>query len=386
MQPTLLSPEVRQDLLKRGFSRRSFGRFATLIGVGAALPFYNEAALAQGLSAIRGPIPPDAVKLNANENPLGPCPEAAEAIYRVVQKGGRYLYEETFGFSQLQADLEGLKASYVVPFGGSSAPLHQAVMAFASPDRPLVMGDPGYEAASRAAEFVGAKVIKVPLTKAYAHDVRAMVQAAPNAGVIYICNPNNPTGTLTSRADIEWVLANKPAGSILLLDEAYIHLTTASPASDLVAADKDIVILRTFSKLYGMAGLRAGAAFGRPDLLAKLAGYSAGALPVTGMVGAAASLKVSDKLVPQRRAFIANIREDVQSWLVSKKIDFVASQSNKLMIDTKRPGNEVIQAMFKEKVLIGRVWPVWPTHVRVSIGTSEEMARFKTAFAKVMEV
>jgi histidinol-phosphate aminotransferase len=386
MEKTVLSPEIQQDLLKRGFSRRSFGRFAALIGAGAALPFYNEAALAQGLSAIRGPIPPDAVKINANENPLGPCPEAAEAIYGVVQKGGRYLYEETFGFTQRQADLEGLKANYVAPFGGSSAPLHQAVMAFTSPEKPLVMADPGYEAASRAAAFVGAKAIKVPLTKDYAHDVKAMVKAAPDAGLFYICNPNNPTGTLTSRADIEWLLANKPAGSVLLLDEAYIHLTTSPAASDLVAADKDIIILRTFSKLYGMAGLRAGAAFARPDLLAKITAYSAGALPVTGMAGAAASLKVSNRLVPERRKIIGDIRDDLQSWLVSKNVSFVPSQSNKIMIDTKRPGNDVVQAMFKEKVLIGRVWAAWPTHVRVSIGTAEEMAKFRTAFAKVMEL
>lgn len=386
MTNEMLTSEIKVDLLKRGFSRRSFGRFATLMGAGATLPFYNEAALAQGLSAMRGPIPADAVKINANENPLGPCPEAAEAIYSVVKKGGRYLYEETFGFNKIQGDLEGLKPNYVVPFAGSSAPLHQTVMAFTSPEKPLIMGDPGYEAASRAAAFVGAKVIKVPLTSDYAHDVKAMVKASPTAGVIYICNPNNPTGTLTSRADLEYVLANKPAGSILLLDEAYIHLTTASAGSDLVAADKDIVILRTFSKLYGMAGLRAGAAFGRPDLLAKMTGYSAGALPVTGMVGATASLKVSNKLVPERRQTIGNTRDDVQSWLVSKNISFVPSQSNKLMIDTKRPGGEVIQGMFNEKVLIGRVWPAWPTHVRVSIGTPEEMAKFKVAFAKVMGV
>jgi histidinol-phosphate aminotransferase len=381
----MLNSEVRQDLLKRGFSRRSFGRFATLMTAGAALPFYNEAVLAQ-LSALRRAIPPDAVKINANENPMGPCPEAAEAIYSVVKKGGRYLYEETFAFSKLQADLEGLKPTYVHPFAGSSAPLHQTVMAFVSAERPLVMGDPGYEAANRAAAFVGAKTIKVPLRSDYSHDVKAMAKASPTAGVIYICNPNNPTGTLTSRADIEYVLANKPAGSILLLDEAYIHLAKISPNSDLVAADKDLIILRTFSKLYGMAGLRAGAAFGRPDLLAKMTSYSAGALPVTGMVGAMASLKVADKMVPERRNTIASIRDDVSSWLVSKNISFVPSQSNKMMIDTKRPGQEVIEAMFKEKVLIGRVWPAWPNHVRVSIGTADEMAKFKTAFAKVMSV
>src|SRR5439155_4941292 len=96
---TFLSEEQKHDFVSRGFSRRSFGRIAAVIGAGAALPFYNEPALAQ-LSAIRGPMPPDAVKINANENPLGPCPEAAEAIHKIVQNGGRYLYEETFGFQE----------------------------------------------------------------------------------------------------------------------------------------------------------------------------------------------------------------------------------------------------------------------------------------------
>mgnify|MGYP000971252281 CR=1 FL=1 len=382
----LLSPEIRNDLIQRGFSRRAFGRFAALMTAGAALPFYNESALAQGMSAIRRQLPPDAVRINANENPLGPCPEAAAAIMDVVKKGGRYLYEETFAFTALQAELEGLKASYVLPYAGSSAPLHQAVMAFTSPKKPLVMGDPGYEAADRAARFVGADTIRVPLTKSYAHDVKAMVKASPNAGLFYICNPNNPTGTLTSREDIDWLMANKPAGSVLLLDEAYLHLAGIPAASDLVAADKDIIILRTFSKLYGMAGLRAGAAFGRPDLLAKIQPYGAGALPVTGMVGGIASLKASKTLVPERRKLIGDVREDVCSWLDKKNIAYVPSVSNKVMIETKRPGNDVFEAMLKEKVVIGRTWAAWPTHVRVSIGTRDEMEKFKTAFAKVMQV
>ena len=148
-------------------------------------------------------MPADAVKINANENPLGPCPEAAEAMRDIVQKGGRYLYEETFTMQETMAELEGLKPSYVTPYAGSSAPLHQAVLAFTSPTKPFVTGDPGYEAGERAAKFIGAKVIRVPLTKTYAHDVVAMAKASPNAGLIYICNPNNPTGTLTSREDID---------------------------------------------------------------------------------------------------------------------------------------------------------------------------------------
>ena len=251
----------QMNAAKNGFSRRNFARFSSMLAAGAAIPFFNESAMAQ-LSMI-GPLPADAVKINANENPLGPCKEAAEAIHGVVQKGGRYMYEETFSFASTLAEVEGLKASYVMPFAGSSDPLHRAVLAYTSPTKSFVMGDPGYEAGQRAAQFIGAKVHRVPLTKDFKHDVKAMATADPNAGLIYICNPNNPTGTITPKVDIEWLVKNKPAGSLLLLDEAYIHLShSAVPGSYLIAQDKDVIILRTFSKLYGMAGLRAGAAIG----------------------------------------------------------------------------------------------------------------------------
>jgi histidinol-phosphate aminotransferase len=364
-------------------SRRAFGRMATLLAAGATLPFYNENALAQ-LSKT-GPIPPDAVKINANENPLGPCPEAAEAIAKVIAKGGRYLYEETDVFAKLLSDQEGLDPDYVLPFPGSSDPLHRAVLAFTSKEKPFVVADPGYEAGARAAQFIGAKVVKVPLTPTYAHDVKAMVRAAQDrkAGLIYICNPNNPTGTITPRADIEWLLANKPEDTILLLDEAYIHLSEEPMCSDLVAMDKDVIILRTFSKLYGMAGLRAGAAIGRPDLIGKLRGYGAGALPITAMVGATASLKVK-ALVPERRKIIKDVREDVFAFLQKNNITFVPSVSNCFMLDAKAPARRLVNAMQKEKIYIGRVWPAWPTHARITVGTKDEMAKFKTALLKVM--
>ena len=376
----LTAPQQR-DLFNRGFSRRSFGRIAAMISAGAALPFYNESAIAQ-LSAVRG-MPPDAVKINANENPLGPCPEALEAIHNVAKNGGRYLYEETFGFQETLAEQEGVKPTYIQPYPGSSAPLHQAVLAFTSPTKPFVTADPGYEAGERAAQYIGAKVIRVPLTANYAHDVKTMAVASPDAGLIYVCNPNNPTGTLTPREDIEWLLANKPAGSVLLLDEAYIHIAGAPTCSDLVAKDKDIVILRTFSKIYGMAGLRAGAAIGRPDLIKKIVSFSSGALPATGMAAAAASLK-SKTLVPERRKIIAGVRNDVLAFLDKHNFKYVPSVSNKFMVDVKRPGGETIEALRKEKVYIGRVWQSWPTYVRVSVGTQEEMNKFKTAFLKVM--
>jgi len=381
----LFGPESRQDLIRRGFSRRDFGRLAALLTAGAALPFYNESTLAQGLSALPN-LPPDAVKINANENPMGPCPEAAEAIHKVVSQGGRYLYNETFGFVAAMADVDGVSREHVMPFAGSSDPLHRAVLAFTGPGKSYVVADPGYEAGARAAHFIGAKVISVPLRKDYAHDVHAMAQADPNAGLIYICNPNNPTGSLTPKEDIEYLVAHKPKDAIVLLDEAYIHLSkSAEPASALVAADKDVIILRTFSKLFGMAGLRAGAALGRPDLIAKLRNYSAGALPVTGMVGATASLKVKG-LVEERRKAMALIREETVEWLDKRGFAVVPSEANMILVDVRRPGREVFQALMKEKVIIGRTWPSMPNHVRVSIGTREEMKKFRAAFGHVMNV
>jgi histidinol-phosphate aminotransferase len=376
-----LNDEQKRDLMSRGFSRRNFGRIAAMMTAGAALPFYNEPAMAQ-LSAVRN-MPADAVKINANENPLGPCPEALEAIYKVAKNGGRYLYEETFGFTELLAEQEGVKANYVQPYAGSSAPLHQAVLGFCSPTKPYVACDPGYESGASAAKFIGAPVIKIPLTSTYAHDVKKMVAASADAGLIYICNPNNPTGTLTPAADIEWLVANKPKGAVVMIDEAYTHIAGAPFHSDLVAKDKDVIILRTFSKIYGMAGIRAGAAIARPDLLQKIRSWSSGALPVTGMAAATASLK-SKTVVPERRKIIAGVRNDVFEFMDKHNFKYVPSVSNKFMVDVKRPGGEVYDAMAKEKVYIGRIWPAWPNHVRVSIGTQEEMNKFKTAFLKVM--
>jgi histidinol-phosphate/aromatic aminotransferase/cobyric acid decarboxylase-like protein len=211
-----------------------------------------------------------------------------------------------------------------------------------------------------------------------------MAAADPNAGLFYICNPNNPTGTLTKKSDIEWLVATKPKGAIVMIDEAYTHISGAPFNTDLVAADKDIVILRTFSKIYGMAGLRAGAAIARPDLLAKIVGFSPnGMMPITAMAAASASLQ-SKTLVPERRKSIGAVRDDTFSFLEKHNFKYVASVSNCFMVDVKQPGRQIQSALVKEKVVIGRVWDAWPTYVRVTVGTQDEMNKFKTAFLKVM--
>ena len=245
------------------------------------------------------------------------------------------------------------------------------------------MANPGYGGGAPA--FIGSKVVRVPLKDDYSHDVKAMIEADPDAGAYYVCNPNNPTGTLTPIKDIEYLLAHKKPDAVVVVDEAYIHFShDAESAISLVAADKDVVVLRTFSKIYGMAGLRAGMAIARPDLLAKMRRYSgSGFLPVTGLACATASMRV-ENLVAERRALCKQIRENTFSFLEKKGISFIPSQANFFMMEVKQPGVDFAKAMAEQKIIIGRIWPVWPTKGRVTVGTQEEMAKFDQAVGRIM--
>jgi len=330
-------------------------------------------------------FPKDAVMIDSNENPLGPCSDARQAIAAITPQGGRYSLNMTDDLIALFSQMEAVKPEYVRVFPGSSAPLHYTVLAYTSPQASYVTADPGFESGMHAAEVAGARMVKVPLTKMYAHDVKAMLAAAPDAGVFYICTPNNPTGTLTSHSDIEYLLENKPKKSILLVDEAYIHFSDAPSAIDLVKADKDVILLRTFSKIYGMAGLRCGLAIARPDLLARIDQYAGwNAMPITAVAAATASLR-DPRLVSERKRINSSIREDTFHWFDQHGYSYIPSQSNCFMLDTKRPAKEVIDGMAHQNVYIGRVWPALPTHVRITVGTHDEMARFQTAFQSVMQ-
>ncbi len=370
-------------------SRRSFLKLSTATAAAAVaavgLRVVTEPMLANASSLpYPRPYPKDAVLINANENPLGPCGIACDAVNSVASQGGRYSDWMTSDLVKAFAAAEGLKPEYVRAFPGSSGPLHYSVLAFTSPTKSYVTADPGYEAGEHAAKNAGARVVKVPLTKMHAHDVKAMLAAAPDAGVFYICTPNNPTGTLTSHSDIEFLLANKPKDSILLVDEAYIHFSDAPSVLDLVKADKDLIVLRTFSKIYGMAGLRCGFAIGRPNLLEKMGAYSGwSAMPITAVAAATASLK-DPRLVAERKKINATIRQSTFEWLSKNGYSYVPSESNCFMVDAKRPAKEAIAAMAAQNVFIGRPWPVWPTHVRVTVGTQTEMERFQEAFHRVM--
>jgi len=380
----MLNDDSRSFLLERGFTRRDLGRMAALLTAGTSMPFFNEAAMAQ-LSSLGRRFSPGAVKINANENPLGPCPAALEALLRAAEMGGRYQYYEAYALAERVADIEGLERANVLPYAGSSLALHHGVMAFTSPKRGLVTVDPGYEAAARAASYVGANVARTPLDPVSgAHDIPKMLEAGSEAGLFYVCNPNNPTGTVTPRDRIERLVKNKPAGSVVMLDEAYVQYCDEPWGTDFVKAGEDVVVLRTFSKVYGMAGLRAGYALGRTGLLEKMGRFHAGALPATGMVAAQASLEDKD-VVPSRKRMMAELRSGLLDFMKKHGYAVTPSVSCKFMVDTRRPVGDVIRAMAGENVFIGRPWPAWPTHARISIGTAEEMERFKAAFLRTME-
>jgi histidinol-phosphate aminotransferase len=371
-----------------GPSRRALLQIGGAASAALASGILSEsffALSARAASLPRGPFPKDAVIIDANENPLGPCSVAREAIAEITANSGRYQYWLTEDLTKQFAQQEGLKPEYVRAFPGSGEPLHFAVLAFTSPSRSYVTADPGYEAGMHAAKISGARVAKTPLAPTFAHDVKAMLAAAPDAGLFYVCTPNNPTGTLTPHSDIEYLAEHKPKGSVVLVDEAYIHFSDATTVLDLVKAGKDVIVLRTFSKIYGMAGLRCGLAIGRPDLLEKLSGFSGwNSLPVTAVAAAITSLS-DPALVPERKKINTSVRAETFGWLDRNGYTYTPSASNCFMLDTKRPTKEVIEAMAARNVFIGRAWPVWPTHVRITVGTKAEMEKFQAAFREVMQ-
>jgi histidinol-phosphate aminotransferase len=389
-----LSLKVKNELLDRGYTRRNITQIA--LGAAAVLPFFHEFAFAQdaqpGSLARGGNDPrrfaPDVVRITSNENPMGPSKESIEAMAQVAGRAWRYgPVGDNNDFLDLIASTEGVKPNYVTPYPGSGPALANLVPAFASPTRSWVMATPGY--GNGASRNIGNKTVQVPLRKDYSHDVEAMIKADPNAGAYYICNPNNPTGTLTPRKDFEYILANKQKDAVLVIDEAYIHFSGRDNMStDLVKADKDVIVLRTFSKIYGMAGLRAGMAYGRPDLLAQLAKFGrTGNLSVATMAGAAAGLKVEAALMKERVAINKRNRDLAFEYIDKIGASYIPSVSNFFMLSVKgMTGAQIGDAMAAKKVLLaGNRWPEWPDRIRVTVGTYEEMGKFNAALSQVIK-
>ncbi|ASV34740.1 aminotransferase [Pseudomonas sp. NS1(2017)] len=353
-------------------SRRS------LLALGAALPLLGRLDWAM---ATPPPAKPDKVRLNYNESPYGPSSAAREAMRQGIATAGLYPYGHMYALAGLFAQQQGIAEEQVAVFAGSMAALRYAVLAFTTETRGLVMAAPSYEVPRQAAQANKAPVKEVSLNADHGHDIEAMLAADPQAGMLYVCNPNNPTGTVTPVDAIRHALTNKPKGSVLVVDEAYIDFADVPSVVSWVKDHDELLVLRTFSKIYGMAGARLGLAVGHPALLERLAVFGGDNVPAgTTLLGGLASLE-DVKLLPQRKALNNQLRDETMAWLKGRGFTCTASQANCFMIDVKQPAEQVIEKLAAQGVMIGRVFDSWPQWVRVTVGDKRGMARFREVFA-----
>ncbi len=364
-------------------------RFLQLAGAGLAVAGSGLPQLGHTQPATAAaPAPAEgAVLLNFNECPYGPSPAAQQAARDSIAGCGRYRFALAGQVRDAFIEQARIPADHVRLYPGSSEPLNRAAVLWTGPQAGLVVADPTFETLGEVAAAHGAHVQKVPLRDNGAHDLRAMVAAAHArpTGLLYVCNPNNPTGSISPPDELAWLLAHKPASTRVLVDEAYLQYSEQPSLITQVTQRDDLIVLRTFSKLYGMAGLRLGVAAAHPDRLRELASLGDNPLPVPALAAALASLH-DTQLIAQRRLQNARVRQATIAWLGKRGFSCVPSEANCFVVDVQRDGAAFARAMADNGVIIGRSWPIWPQRVRVTVGTEDEMAAFRRAFAKVAGV
>ena len=367
-------------------TRRGF--FVQVGAAAAATRVLPEAAYAQR-AAVKGVgLAKDMVWLNANENPAGPPACSLDAMRAVMASSGRYHYNEFGDIYAAMAKAEGLGPEQIVTGAGSSEVLHIAVDLFTSATRPLITVNPAYEGPRDAARNQGRPVVLTKLRDDYTADVRSMAQEADKArgGLIYLCNPNNPTAAVTSAQDVDWLVQNLPANTTLLVDEAYIHFVErpdVKSALPYVQQGKNVIVARTFSKIYGMAGLRVGFAAARADLIEQMTRLSLNVISIVSARAVVAALGDRDNILRERKAALVKTRHELTAWLHEREVKFIEPNANFLMIDVGRNAREFITTMPTLGVAPGRPFPPLDNMLRVSIGTDADMAKFREVFWKV---
>lgn len=362
-------------------SRRAFLRsFGTSIAIGLS-PFGSLPASALSFEPARTEAPTGPILLNSNENAYGPLPNSVEALQGALGQANRYPFSFYGELAEELGALHRVQPSQIVLGCGSSEILRMATMAFLAKSKQLVQASPTYEAVERYARVAGASVVTAPLTHEYAHDLGAMLAAAKTAeSLIYICNPNNPTASLTPRRNIEDFIAHAPTSCHVLIDEAYHHFVVQSELYksfiDDPVNDDRVIVCRTFSKIYGLAGLRLGYAVASPKVAEELRRYAT-IINLNGMVSVAAlaGLRDSDGL----RAAIKRNADDRQEFFnqaMARMLKPIDSHANFVMMNAHRPAEQVIEHFKKNNILIGRKFPAMNDHVRVSLGKPQEMHEF----------
>lgn len=363
-------------------TRRSFFRnIAAGAVAAAALPPLAELTLDELVPASRASEPGGPIILSRNENAYGPSQEVIASMRDSLQFVNRYPDSADKSLHERIAQSHSIKPEQLVLGCGSGEILSTSATAFLGPGKTLITAVPTFEAIGRCAKTAGAEVIEIPLTRDYSHDLAAMLgRTGASTGLIYICNPNNPTGSLTPRKDLEEFVRKLPATTTVLIDEAYHHFVERgadySSFIENPMHDDRVIVARTFSKVYGLAGIRVGYAVGAPE---KIRALSAWRLPEgLNAVGAHSALVAYDDsdYVQMSEKRNAVDRQEFFKQVAARKIEAIPSHTNFAMLQAGRPAVDVIEHFKKNNIAIARLFPSMSTFVRVSFGTPSQMKDF----------
>jgi histidinol-phosphate aminotransferase len=359
-------------------------RFAQLLSAGAA-----AAVVRPALSFAGSPEHAAAsavVRLSANENPYGPSPKAFQAMSDAFGLASRYPDEHDNALIDKLAKINGVNRDQILLGDGSNEILKLCAETFTGKERgKLVAADPTFEAILNQARVNGAEVVKVPLTRTFSHDLPKMLAAAKE-GLIYVCNPNNPTASITPKDEIREFITKTPRQTAILVDEAYFHYADTldyESVIPLVKENPNLIVARTFSKIYGMAGLRCGYCVAQKETVEQLRPRQMrNSVNIMALTAASASLDDPSQ-VPNGRRLNSEVRAFVTGELDAMGYKSIPSQANFIMFDCKRPVVPLIQALKQRNVQVGRLFPALPNYMRLTIGKKSEMESFLSAFREV---
>jgi histidinol-phosphate aminotransferase len=330
------------------------------------------------------------IQLNANENPYGPSEKAREAMTRSQAVAARYPDAYESMMVEELAKLHGVRPENVVLGCGSGEILRMADMAFLTTGKNVVVAEPTFEAVLQYARVARGEGIKVPQTADFRHDLPAMAAACNAAtALVYICNPNNPTGTIVTKDELATFIAAAPRSAVLLIDEAYHHFVEDpkyTSAFDWMGKAPNLVVVRTFSKIYGMAGMRLGYAVGSRENISAMRAHATSSNSNAAVLEAALASLADPNHVPRYKKMM----NDTRNWLCAElKKDgrrYIPSETNFVMIDVGGDVRPVIDAFRKKNILVGRKFPSMPNWLRISVGTPKEMDLFVAGLREIVPV
>jgi len=324
-------------------------------------------------------------RLDRNENAYGMSEKAKAAFYEALNGANRYPDEQIEKLRSAIAAMHGIEARNITLGCRSTELLRMAAETFLEPAQNLVMASPTFASIAFAAKLMGAEVRSVPLTHEYAHDLPAMLaRSDPKTGLVYICNPNNPTGSLTPKSDLDLFLPKVPAGAFVVIDEAYHEYVAPTGAyaswASRAVADPRLIVTRTFSKVYGMAGLRVGYAISSKETAKRLSDRRLpGSINAVALSTALAALEDST-YAKKIAALNANDRQEFFNQANARMLRCLDSQTNFVLLRTFLSGNETMEVLGAKGVLVKANYPAFEKYIRVSLGLPEEMQAFWSAW------